>query len=109
MRLNFLNHLEAWSEQAKERSASVVVAKVTFIYVLPPPATPHLHIFQLFCCFVVSLICFFAPHILIVLGGSIEVDARELCETLHSDNSVELCTSRLALICLIHIERFRNN
>ena len=42
MRLNFLNHLEAWSEQAKERSASVVVAKVTFLLFMLPPPPPFL-------------------------------------------------------------------
>ena len=35
IRLNFLNHLEDWTEQAAERAASVVVAKVNlFPYTL---------------------------------------------------------------------------
>jgi len=30
--MNFLDHLEDWTEQAKERASSVVVAKVTICH-----------------------------------------------------------------------------
>jgi hypothetical protein len=31
IRMNFLNHLEEWTEQATDRSESVVVSKVSFV------------------------------------------------------------------------------